>query len=118
MKWMELFEKSGLKENKWLNYMYEFWSKWILGYVNHIFSANMSSIQRAESSHSFFKNFFSKGDSLVDFMIQFSRGLVKQHHEELIADNKDIIEKPKMKINHGFLVNMVDFYTHEMYYVF
>lgn len=51
-------------------------------------------------------------------MIQFSRGLERQRHEELIDDHKDMIEKPKIKINHDFLVHMVYIYTHEMFYKF
>ncbi|XP_020250852.1 protein FAR-RED IMPAIRED RESPONSE 1-like [Asparagus officinalis] len=78
----------------------------------------MSSSQRAESGHAFFKKFVSKNNSLVDFMIQFGRGLVRQRHEELMADHKDLIEKPKLRINHDFLEQMVDIYTNEMYYKF
>ncbi|XP_020254536.1 protein FAR-RED IMPAIRED RESPONSE 1-like [Asparagus officinalis] len=78
----------------------------------------MSSSQRAESGHAFFKKFVSKNNSLVDFMIQFGRRLVHQCHEELMADHKDVIEKPKLRINHDFLEQMVDIYTNEMYYKF
>ncbi|XP_020242983.1 protein FAR-RED IMPAIRED RESPONSE 1-like [Asparagus officinalis] len=78
----------------------------------------MSSSQRAESGHAFFKKFVSKNNSLVDFMIQFGRGLVRQRHEELMADHKDVIEKPKLRINHDFLEQMVDIYTNEIYYKF
>ena len=98
--------------------MYDLQSKWISVYVNHVFSAKMFSSQRAESSHSFFEKFVSNNNSLVDFMIQFGRGLMKQRHEKLIADNKDLIEKPKVKINHEFLLQMAELYTHEMYYIF
>ncbi|XP_020245414.1 protein FAR1-RELATED SEQUENCE 1-like [Asparagus officinalis] len=78
----------------------------------------MSSSQRAESGHAFFKKFVSKNNSLMDFMIQFGRGLVRQRHEELMAAHKDVIEKPKLRINHDFLKQMVDIYTKEMYYKF
>ncbi|XP_020253991.1 protein FAR1-RELATED SEQUENCE 1-like [Asparagus officinalis] len=78
----------------------------------------MSSSQRAESGHAFFKTFVSKNNSLMDFMIQFGRGLVRQRHEELMADHKDLLEKPKLRINHDFLEQMVDIYTNEMYFKF
>ncbi|XP_020250980.1 protein FAR-RED IMPAIRED RESPONSE 1-like [Asparagus officinalis] len=86
--------------------------------VKYSIYKNMSSSQRAESGHAFFKKFVSKNNSLVDFMIQFGRGLVRQRHEELMADHKDLIEKPKLRINHDFLEQMVDIYTNEMYYKF
>ncbi|XP_020244768.1 protein FAR1-RELATED SEQUENCE 5-like [Asparagus officinalis] len=116
--WKSLIRKSGLEGNRWLQDQYELRSRWIPVYVNHIFSADMSSSQRAESGHAFFKKFVSKNNSLVDFMIQFGRGLVRQRHEELMADHKDLIEKPKLRINHDFLEQMVDIYTNEMYFKF
>ncbi|XP_020254511.1 protein FAR-RED IMPAIRED RESPONSE 1-like [Asparagus officinalis] len=118
LQWESLIKKSGLEGNKWLQDQYELRSRWIPAYVNHIFSADMSSSQRAESGHAFFKKFVSKNNSLVDFMIQFGRRLVRQRHEELMADHKDVIEKPKLRINHDFLEQMVDIYTNEMYYKF
>ncbi|XP_020246343.1 protein FAR1-RELATED SEQUENCE 5-like [Asparagus officinalis] len=118
LQWKSLIKKSGLEENKWLQDQYELRSRWIPAYVNHVFSADMSSSQRAESGHAFFKKFVSKNNSLVDFMIQFDRGVVRQRHEELMADHKDVIEKPKLRINHDFLEQMVDIYTNEMYYKF
>lgn len=118
MKWIELVEKSGLNDNKWLQPMYQIRAKWVSAYMNHIFSTGMSSSQRAESSHSFFKKYVSKNNSLVDFMIQFGRGLERQRHEELLADHKDMIEKPKMKMLHEFLVHLVDIYTHEIFFKF
>ncbi|XP_020270897.1 protein FAR1-RELATED SEQUENCE 5-like [Asparagus officinalis] len=118
LQWESLIKKSGLEGNKWLQDQFELRSRWIPAYVNHIFSADMSSSQRAESGHAFFKKFVSKNNSLVDFMIQFGRGLVRQRHEELMADHKDVIEKPKLRINHDFLEKMVDIYTNEMYYKF
>ncbi|XP_020249451.1 protein FAR-RED IMPAIRED RESPONSE 1-like [Asparagus officinalis] len=118
LQWESLIKKSGLEGNKWLQDQYELRSRWIPAYVNHIFSADMSSSQRAESGHAFFKKFVSKNNSLVDFMIQFGRGLLRQRHEELMADHKDVIEKPKLRINHDFLEQMVDIYTNEIYYKF
>ena len=118
LQWESLIEKSGLGGNKWLQDLYELRSRWIPTYVNNVFSADMSSSQRAESGHAFFKKFVSKSNSLVDFMIQFGRGVVRQRHEELMADHKDIIETPKIRINHDFLVQMVKIYTNEMYYKF
>ena len=51
-------------------------------------------------------------------MIQFGRGLQHQRHNELVSDNKDLIERPKLKIAHDFLFQMVDIYTHSIYYKF
>ncbi|KAL2539157.1 Protein FAR1-RELATED SEQUENCE [Abeliophyllum distichum] len=41
--------------NEWLRTMYGLRTRWVPAYVNHIFNAGMSSSQRVESGHSFFK---------------------------------------------------------------
>ena len=51
-------------------------------------------------------------------MIRFGRDLLRQRYEELMADHKDKIEKPKIRINHNFFVPMVDIYINEMFYKF
>ncbi|XP_061993877.1 protein FAR-RED IMPAIRED RESPONSE 1-like [Rosa rugosa] len=94
-RWIEIIEKSGLSDNKWLESIYEICSSWIPAYVNHVFSAGMSSSQRVESQHSFFKNYVSKWNSLVEFMVQFKRGLLHQRHSELEEDHINIDEKAK-----------------------
>ncbi|WCJ25499.1 FAR1-related sequence 5 [Euphorbia peplus] len=118
LKWTELVTEGGLNKNEWLKHIYQIRSKWIPAYVNHVFSANMSSSQRAETNHAFFKKYINKSNSLFDFMVRFGRGLVKQRHGELVADIKDMNEKPKIKMNHDFLDHMVDLYTNEIYYIF
>ncbi|KAK2634436.1 hypothetical protein Ddye_029228 [Dipteronia dyeriana] len=53
--WMEIIDKSKLVDNGWLQSMYEIRSKWVPVYVNHVFSSGISSSQRVENSHAFFK---------------------------------------------------------------
>ncbi|XP_024172333.1 protein FAR1-RELATED SEQUENCE 5-like [Rosa chinensis] len=96
-KWKSVLAKSGLSGHKWLQSIYEIRFRWVSAYMNHIFSAGMASSQRAESAHSFFKDYISHKNSLVDFMVQFSRGLLHKRHEELISDHIDINEKPRFK---------------------
>ncbi|KAM7518863.1 hypothetical protein LguiB_017825 [Lonicera macranthoides] len=116
--WESLIERSGLQGNTWLQEMYDLRSRWIPAYVNHNFSAGMLSSQQAESGYAFFKEFVSMNNSLVDFVVWFDRGLVCLRNEELIANHKDTNEKPKIRINHNFLAQMADIYTHEMFYKF
>ncbi|KAL6198964.1 hypothetical protein ACLB2K_028752 [Fragaria x ananassa] len=55
----------------------------------------MSSSQRAESQHSFFKDYVSQWNTLVEFMVQFRRGLLHQRNHELREDHINIEEKVK-----------------------
>nr|XP_048321205.1 protein FAR1-RELATED SEQUENCE 5-like [Ziziphus jujuba var. spinosa] len=67
-KWVTTIEKASLDNNDWLKSIFELRSRWVPAYVNHIFSAGMSSSQRAESSHAFFKKYVSKRNLLMDFI--------------------------------------------------
>ncbi|XP_060669827.1 protein FAR1-RELATED SEQUENCE 5-like [Ziziphus jujuba] len=42
-KWVTTIEKANLDNNDWLKSIFELRSRWVLAYVNHIFSARMSS---------------------------------------------------------------------------
>ncbi|TXG54219.1 hypothetical protein EZV62_019475 [Acer yangbiense] len=117
-RWKEIITKSQLNENEWLQSMYEIRSKWVPIYLNHVFSAGMSSSQRVESCHAFFKRYVSKKDSLVEFVVRFNRALARQRHEELHADHIDINEKPVIKLPFAMEKQMSEIYTRKMFYKF
>ncbi|XP_073126798.1 protein FAR1-RELATED SEQUENCE 5-like [Henckelia pumila] len=109
--WEEVIKRTKLEKNDWLSLMYEIRHKWVPTYFNHVFSAGMSSSQRSESSHSFFKRHVSKKNSLMDFIIRFNRALKHQRHNELVADHIDINEHPKIKTKWPMETQMVKVYT-------
>ncbi|XP_024171445.1 protein FAR1-RELATED SEQUENCE 5-like [Rosa chinensis] len=117
-KWRSVLAKSGLSGHNWLQSIYEFRFRWVPPYMNHVFSSGMSSSQRAESGHSFFKEYVSDQNSLVDFMVQFNWGLLHKRHEELISDHIDINEKPRFKCPIKMEKQMADIYTRKYYYMF
>ena len=78
--WFDLLKKINLDDNAWLCHLYEIRNKWVPTYVNMHFSVRMSSSQRAESSHSFFKKYVSRRNSLMDFITRFSRAVGHQRH--------------------------------------
>nr|XP_048328522.1 protein FAR1-RELATED SEQUENCE 5-like [Ziziphus jujuba var. spinosa] len=86
-KWVTTIEKASLDNNDWLKSIFKLCSRWVLAYVNHIFLAGMSSSQRAESFHAFFKKYVSKRNLLMDFILRFNRALAQQRHEELGANH-------------------------------
>ncbi|KAL6188565.1 hypothetical protein ACLB2K_039957 [Fragaria x ananassa] len=113
---LQIVKKSGLSDNKWLESIYRIRSSWIPAHVNHCFSARMSSSQRAESQHSFFKNYVSQSNSLVEFMVQFKRGLFHQCHHELEEDHFNIEEKAKTVMSLEIEDHMAKVYTRKFFY--
>ncbi|KAL2511137.1 Protein FAR1-RELATED SEQUENCE 5 [Abeliophyllum distichum] len=53
--WAAVMEDVDLASNEWLCTMYDIRGRWVKAYVKHMFSAGMSSSQKSESGHSFFK---------------------------------------------------------------
>ncbi|XP_048326658.2 protein FAR1-RELATED SEQUENCE 5-like [Ziziphus jujuba] len=117
-KWVTIIDKANLCDNNWLKSIFEICSRWVPAYVNHIFSARMSSSQRAENSHSFFKKYVSKKNFLMDFIFRFNRALAHQCHEELSADHVDINKKPILKLPLEMEKQMAKIYTCKMFYKF
>ncbi|KAH7557409.1 hypothetical protein JRO89_XS11G0149800 [Xanthoceras sorbifolium] len=108
---LELIENCKLHENGLFQSLYEIGSKWVPVFVNHIFSAGMSTSQRAESCHSFFKKYVSKKNSLMDFILRFNRALAHQRYEELIADHTDSNGTLMLKSQWSMENQMAELYT-------
>ncbi|XP_073054110.1 protein FAR1-RELATED SEQUENCE 5-like [Primulina eburnea] len=102
---------ANLVENDWMSLMYELRHKWVPAYFNHVFSAGMSSSQRSESSHAFFKRYVCSNNSLMDFIIRFNKALRHQRHNELVANHTDMNERPKVKSNWPMELQMVNVYA-------
>ncbi|XP_048336355.1 protein FAR1-RELATED SEQUENCE 9-like [Ziziphus jujuba] len=78
----------------------------------------MSSSQRAESSHAFFKKYVSKRNLLMDFILRFNRAFAHQRHEELRADHVDTNEKPVLKLPLKMEKQMAKIYTRKIFLKF
>ncbi|XP_048336176.2 protein FAR1-RELATED SEQUENCE 5-like [Ziziphus jujuba] len=117
-KWSSIIEKANLHDNEWLKSIFKLRSRWVPAYVNHVFSAGMSSNQYAESSHAFFKRYILKKNLLMDFILRFNRALAHQRHEDLSADHVDINEKPVLKLPLEMEKQMAEIYTRKIFYEF
>ncbi|KAK3023455.1 hypothetical protein RJ639_042667 [Escallonia herrerae] len=52
--WVELNEKYDLKENSWIQNMYNLWGNWAKSFIKDTFFVGMTTSGRSESIHSFF----------------------------------------------------------------
>lgn len=93
-KWENVLANHGLENNQWLAGLHSIRNKWVPAYVKHVFSAGMSSSQRAESAHAFFKRYITKKNTLMEFIIRFDRAVSKLRSSELRCDHVDLNEKP------------------------
>ncbi|KAL2453240.1 Protein FAR1-RELATED SEQUENCE 5 [Abeliophyllum distichum] len=78
----------------------------------------MSSSQRSESNHSFFKRYVTRKNSLMDFITRFNMALRHQRHEELVANHIDISEQPRLTSKFQMENQMVHVYTKKIFLFF
>ncbi|KAF7140638.1 hypothetical protein RHSIM_Rhsim06G0086700 [Rhododendron simsii] len=117
-RWEDIVTKSNLSDNEWLQSMYEIRDRWVPAYTKHIFSAHMTSSQKAEISHAFFKRYVSKENTILDFALRFERALSCIRHNELNLDHKDVNEKPILKTSSLMEKGMSEIYTQSIFYMF
>ncbi|KAL2517408.1 Protein FAR1-RELATED SEQUENCE 5 [Abeliophyllum distichum] len=117
-RWNEAMVNTGLHDNEWLQSMYGIRGRWVPPYVKHIFSAGMSSSQRSESGHAFFKKYVNRNNSLMGFITRFNRALSHQRHEEIVANHVDLNEQPRLMSSLMMEHQMVEIYTKKVFLLF
>ncbi|GAB2280668.1 hypothetical protein Dimus_039422 [Dionaea muscipula] len=116
--WQQVVERANLSGNEWLKTLFRLREHWVPVYMKHIFSAGMTSSQRAEISHAFFKRYVSPNNSLWDFVTRFERAISRLRHNELDMDHKDVNESPHLKTMYPMEKALSELYTREIFYKF
>ncbi|KAL6289669.1 hypothetical protein ACE6H2_007179 [Prunus campanulata] len=98
--------------------MFDLRESWVPAYARDFFAAGMSSSQRAEGSHAFFKQYISRRNSLMDFIIRFERALSHQRQKELAADHVDAFEVAQCILPMPMNKQMATLYTRAMFQKF
>ncbi|KAL2941707.1 Protein FAR-RED IMPAIRED RESPONSE 1 [Bienertia sinuspersici] len=95
--WIELIRSFKLEGNEWLNSLWEERSRWVPAYVKDTFWAGMSTTQRVESIHHFFKGFMNAKTSLREFFHKYTRAIEFRANAEKAATANDDRRKTKIK---------------------
>ncbi|BBN67412.1 hypothetical protein Prudu_70S000700 [Prunus dulcis] len=117
-KWNIMVTKAGLTDHPWLSSMFDLRESWVPAYARQFFATGMSSSQRAEGSHGFFKQYISRRNSLMDFIIRFERALSHQRQKELVADHVDAFEMAQCILPMPMNKQMATLYTRTMFQKF
>ncbi|KAI5312262.1 hypothetical protein L3X38_041435 [Prunus dulcis] len=130
-KWNIVVTKAGLTDHPWLSSMFDLRESWVPTYARQFFAAGMSSSQRAEGSHGFFKQYIraegshgffkqyiSRRNSLMDFIIRFERALSYQRQKELVVDHVDAFEVVQCILPMPMNKQMATLYTRTMFQKF
>ncbi|KAL2926734.1 Protein FAR-RED IMPAIRED RESPONSE 1 [Bienertia sinuspersici] len=97
-RWIELIRSFNLEGNEWLNSLWEERSRWVPAYVKDTFWVGMSTTQRVESIHHFFKGFMNTKTSLREFVQKYTRAIECRANAEKVATANDDRRKTKIKL--------------------
>lgn len=84
--WMSIIDTYDLRNNTWLQAMYNIRQKWVPLYLMDTFCAEISKAQKLETMNDFYKKYFSTKVTLEVFLTQFDLSIESHYEEEAKAD--------------------------------
>ncbi|KAM3272556.1 hypothetical protein ACQJBY_042587 [Aegilops geniculata] len=84
--WMSIIDTYDLRNNTWLQAMYNIRQKWVPLYLMDTFCAEISKAQKLETMNDFYKKYFSTKVTLEVFLTQFDLSIENHYEEEAKAD--------------------------------
>ena len=102
--WNDMLDKHGLRENTWLQRLFEKREQWALVYGRNTFSAHMSTTQRSESMNNELKRYISVKYDMLTFFEHFERLVSDKRCEEVKYDFKATQTTPKLKVESSYML--------------
>ncbi|XP_073358830.1 protein FAR1-RELATED SEQUENCE 5-like [Aegilops tauschii subsp. strangulata] len=102
--WDKMIDKYGLRDNEWLQRLFEKKEHWALVYGKNTFSAHMSTTQRSESMNNELKRYISIKYDMLTFFKHFERLVSDKRCEEVKYDFKATQTTPKLKAESSYML--------------
>jgi len=116
--WNNLLDKYELRENTWLQRLFDKRKQWALVYGRNSFSADMVSTQRSESMNNELKGYISVKYDILTFFEHFDRLVADKRYEEVKYDFKATQSTPKLKSDLRILRHAAKIYTPAVFKLF
>ncbi|KAF8408600.1 hypothetical protein HHK36_004663 [Tetracentron sinense] len=114
-RWWKLIDRFELKENEWIQSLYDDRKQWVPTYMKDTFFAGMSTTQRSESINSFFDRYVHRKTTLKEFVEQYEAILQDRYEEEAKADFETWHKQPALKSPSPFEKQLSIVYTHTIF---
>ncbi|PRQ30067.1 putative transcription factor FAR family [Rosa chinensis] len=115
IRWFKMVDRFNLRNDIWLQSLYEDRRQWIPAYLRDIFLAGMSTTQRSESINCFFDKYMQRRTTLKEFFEQYNTILREKYEEEAKADFETWHKQPALKSPSPFGKQMATMYTHAIF---
>ncbi|CAF1931318.1 hypothetical protein Bca4012_073245 [Brassica carinata] len=110
-RWWKILARFGLKDDQWMQSLYEDRRKWAPTYMTDVLLAGMSTSLRADSVNAFFDKYLHKKTSVQEFVKLYDTILQDRFEEEAKADSETWNKPPTMKSPSPFEKSVSDVYT-------
>ncbi|XP_073354325.1 protein FAR1-RELATED SEQUENCE 9-like isoform X1 [Aegilops tauschii subsp. strangulata] len=102
--WNRMLDRYGLRDNMWLQRLFEKREQWALVYGKNTFSAHMSTTQRSESMNNELKRYISIKYDMLTFFEHFGRLVADKRFVEVKCDFKASQTTPKLKAEGSYVL--------------
>lgn len=96
-RWWKILDRFELRDNEWMQSLYDDREQWVPIYMTGAFLAGMSTVQRSDSINSYFDKFVHKKTTAQEFVKQYEVILQDRYEEEAKADSDTWNKQPALK---------------------
>nr|GMC52828.1 protein FAR-RED IMPAIRED RESPONSE 1 isoform X1 [Ipomoea batatas] len=114
-RWLKIVDRFDLRNDLWIQSLYEDHLRWVPVYMNSIFLAGISTMQRSESVCSILDKCMQRKTTLKEFLDQYKNILQEMGEDEAKADFETWHRKPGLKSPSPFGKQMAALYTHAIF---
>lgn len=117
--WKKMVEAWGCSNQSWLLKLYDIRDKWAPAFSRDIFSCNISSSQRSDSTNNVFQHMACKTLALAEFVHHYEKNAEKMREAEVTDDFKCVHGKPTIiSRGSGILKHACKVYTNKIFSMF
>ncbi|VVB12337.1 unnamed protein product [Arabis nemorensis] len=114
-KWVEVVDKFHVRDNVWLQSLYEDRKYWAPVYMNDVSLAGMCTAPRSDSVNPVFDKYIQRKTTLRAFLDQYKTMIQERYEEEERAEIETLYKQPALKSPSPFGKQMAEVYTREMF---
>ena len=116
--WEDMMQRHGLRDQKWLQVLYEDRKWWVPVYLKDTLLAGMFPIQPSDVVSSFFEGFLDKQTPLKEFLDKYDQVLQTKHQLEDLADMNSRNSTYMLKSGSYFELQLSKLYTNDILEMF
>ncbi|KAL3736499.1 hypothetical protein ACJRO7_025446 [Eucalyptus globulus] len=113
--WESLLERCGLRNNEWLQLMYNARQKWVPVFLRDTFFGEMSMMQGKDSINSYFDGYINASTSIQVLIRQYEKAIACRHEKEIKSDYETLNTAPVLKTPSPMEKQAANVYTRKIF---